>query len=334
MKRRSAAAAFFVLCAHVAAASDRILLVDLTQETPVVVSTPASSTDVPKNIGDACEGHDGHSPAEIQSVMMCLRPSSSLRWISKRGDTLSVYVLYTGTRPTIRFAEPSRKSRIATDLEALMKLAARVAFAPEAGGGAPLSCTSATHMLERQRANLAVDTQQNARPAGVVLEGGGAPAPNSTPAAKATLVTGPAEHFFLAADLPFRRFKDVKLDDSTHTFQPVTKPTRLFVSVAYALGDLLSDEGKESWMDGVVVKSLFLAAKTPLESFGVALGYRGTKFSSVGFSFDTVSPFVAYMWTRSEAAGPDATAKLTSTVQAGFSFNLDAALGWTKGGDR
>jgi hypothetical protein len=327
-----------------ATAQSRILIADLTEDQPVIVSAAPSSCSQAEMLAAACAAEDGHSPREVQNALSCAKPKSSLRWEASRDARLDVFVVYRGEKPRIRFTEQSRKTRISTDIATLMKLGGRLIGGLEAGGE-PLSCSAQTYVLERERANLAVTIEQPKRAAStggsnevVRLEGGGAAAAkagsteDSTATASATLVTGPAEHWFLSADLPFRRFNELKLDDKNQ-IQPTETPTRFFVGLNYSLGDLLSE--RPAFSQAIVLKGSILASKHPLEAFGGAIAYRGPLVKSFGFNFDTVSPFIGWFWTRSDVTppgeSPDTTHKFTSTFQMGFTFNLTEALSWTKG---
>ena len=336
------------------AAQSRVLIADLTASPPAIVSAPASHCEVPQTLAQACRGEDGHTAQELQDVLQCLKRDSSLRWASRRDAQLAVYVLYRGEKPRIQFSEVSRKTRIATDVATLMKLAKGIAGpTPEAARRTPsLSCSSEGYELERDRANLTITIEQTPKtdggvPAGessgdvTALEGGTTrrneqdaqddPAPAR---AQATLVTGPAEHWFLSADLPFRRFQELKLNSETNVVEAAEKPTRFFVGLNYSLGDLLS-ERPAGWRQSIVFKGSVLAGKHPLDSFGFAVAYRGGILSSFGIKFDTVSPFAGVYWTRNDVTptteAPGTKTALKSTIQVGFAFNLAEALAWTKG---
>lgn len=329
------AAALVMGAADAEARNERYVIVDLTATPPALVVVPSSAPSFPKNIAASCASTDGHKPEEIQAAIVCLRPSSNLRWVSTRDDRLHLYVIYRGARsPRFRFIEESRKTRLATDLGKLLRLAKGLLEAGRADSAA-LNCVSAGYVLERKRANLTVSVQQEApAQAGPVLEGGtgSADGPSEQPSASAIIVTGPSEHYFLSADLPFKRFNELKLNEQTGLVEPVKSPTSFFVGLGYALGDLLSEGG--GWRDDLVIKGSIKFDKQPLESYGVALGYRGALLSSLGLNFDAVSPFAGYFWTRGTlpaGSPPGAKIERKGTFQMGFSFNLDAALGWTKG---
>jgi len=317
-----------------AASSQRIMIADLTAKTPVVVVVDPGASCLQQTLSDACQSLDGRSPKEVQAAATCLKPESDLRWISGQGDDLRLYVVYQGTDPVVRFTEQSRKSRIATDLGNLIKLA-RSAKLDETAGVNELKCVEQSYELERVRSNLTVTVEQTppaARAAAMTEAAALAPASaGAAPKATATIITGPAEHWFLSADLPIRHFKELKLNDKSGLIEPAKTPTTFFIGLDYALGDILGES--QSWRRDFVLKGMVKLSKQPLQTFGIALGYRGNALSSLGLSFDAVSPFAGYFWSRPEVPEGSSAAekKLQGTFQFGFSFNLDTALGWTKG---
>ncbi len=230
-----------------------------------------------------------------------------------------MFVLFIGGdagEPKVGFVETKRRSRLATDLGTLLKLGPKLLQE----SGPTLRCASKVYRLQHDRATLKVTAEMPVIPA---VE------PPQVRSAAMTLLTGSAEHLFLSADLPVRSLNDVKLGDDGG-LEPTTKPTRFFIGLNYGFGDL-DDDRPRSWgrtlRDNVVVRVMFEASSSPLDSVGVALALRGSYLSSVGIDFDVVSPFVGYVWTKPEDTTID---EVTGTVQFGFSFNLDKALSWVQ----
>jgi len=318
-----------------AASSQRIMIADLTAKTPVVVVVDPGVSCLQQTLSDACQSLDGRTPKEVQAAATCLKSESDMRWISRQGDDLRLYVVYQGADPAVRFNEQSRKTRISTDLSNLIKLA-RSAKLLEGAKPDDLKCVEQSYELERVRSNLAVTVEQTpAAPRAVAMIEAAGPTASTAAAAAApkattTIITGPAEHWYLSADLPIRHFNELKRNDTSGLIEPAKTPTTFFVGVDYALGDILGES--QSWRRDFVLKGMLKFSKQPLQTFGIALGYRGPALSSLGLSFEVVSPFAGYFWSRPEVpeGSSGAETKLQGTFQFGFSFNLDTALGWAK----
>ncbi len=324
------------------AVGERALIFDLTRATPVTLSL--SRNDLGPGLADeldtACRKDGTGTPAVVLPKVLCCIDKSDFRWVSHRHDRLNIYIFFNeGETPTLKPPDEKRRNtRLADDIKTLLELAVRIGTRTEALVDKPIvSCLSGTYELTLERATLQVSVVQpkKAAPAGggEVL-GGAAPAAAAKPAedgksVDVTLTTGPKEHLFLAADLPVRRINELKFDSATSSLAPATTPTQFYISGNYAFGDLLGSPEHRGFLDNLALKVMVKGSKTPAESFGVGLSLRG----SYVINLDTVSPFVGYIWTRSDPAAPAGTAGegLTRTMQFGASFNLTQALAWLKG---
>ena len=195
-------------------------------------------------------------------------------------------------------------------------------------GAAPgVACSRGSYGLERVRSNLKVTVTQAMA---------GDEAADGTPAeqkAEVTLTTGPEEHWFLSADLPVRRTNELKFDAATNSLNAAQTPSTFYIGADYMIGDLLHDPGTSSLLGNLVIKGMVKASTNPIESFGFGIGLRGNYI----LNLDLVSPFIGYVFTRTDAAAPEVVAKtgtLSRTFQVGVSFNLDQALGWLSGGGK
>lgn len=329
--------ALLVTCATLAAvpcvsaqpADSRLVFIDLSGDLVRTVSFDWSEFDGGFDLDKACEA----DPQKIKDCMTCNFEKHSTRWISRQGSAIQAFVLFNEatTLPTISFKENKRESQLATDFATLMKVGKAIADRKEIDL-VPLRCATQTYRLRHTRANLDVSAEI-AAPTVVEAANAGTTPPKRS--AKLTLTTGPKEHWFLSADVPVRRLKDVKLGDGGG-IEPTETPTKFFVGLNYAIGDLFDDRPRGSLRaltDNLVGRVMFEASKTPLESLGIALALRGNYLSSMGLDFNVVSPFVGYVWTRPDPdeATPaigEPPAKFARTLQFGFSFNLTKALGW------
>lgn len=328
-----------------APSSERVVVIDMSESTPAILSLDRAElgAKLAQDLDNACQEHGGGDPIDARDRTLCLTPKSNLRWISKRGDLLHVYVFFSGgAAPTIRFTETSRASRLATDLQTLLKIGVAIGM-QEAAGIPALSCSAKTYALLQTRSDLKVSVAQEKAAAPsearratedfAPADKTAAPATDGADAkkgAEVTLKTGPEEHWFLTAVMPVRRLNELKFDSATSSFKNAKSPAQFYLSVDYALGDILNAPEHRSWRDNIVVKGMLRASKNPVESFGIGLGLRG-KFL---IDLDLVSPFLGYVVTRPDASAPaDASGgSMQGTFQFGASFNLTEALAWLKGG--
>jgi hypothetical protein len=341
-----------------------VLLVDLTEATPTVVSVSAddltcedqSGTVGKKSYQEQLDAACGEKPdpdvriGDVYERTKCFTSRSTLRWVSHREDLLHVYVFYRGDRPSVGFKEDSRKTRLRTDFETLAKLGLAIATTKEAlAGTPPLSCVASMHKLTQERANLAVSVSQEAAVSPLKPSSPSTPSSSTThedmPGAKpqasndekgvkkasVSLVTGPTEHWFLSADLPIGRLDELKYDSATATFKATKTPSQFYIGVDYMVGDLIHDPAKAgSVWSNVVLKAVVKASKHPMESVGLAVGLRGHYI----IDLDTFSPFLGVFYTRADpSAPPNATGTKGQWTlwKVGASVNLDQALGWLKG---
>src|SRR5439155_23644879 len=86
-----------------------------------------------------------------------------------------------------------------------------------------------------------------------------APAPS-----KASILSGPAEHWFLSADVLLTAKTKLANSDNGPTVQ---KPPEFYVGFDFLLGDLPSES--RPWWGNFVLKGMIKAARRPTDSFGV-----------------------------------------------------------------
>jgi hypothetical protein len=146
----------------------------------------------------------------------------------------------------------------------------------------------------------------------------------------ATLLTGPAEHWFLSTDVAVNGSDaaDVSIDDDG---KPVVgeKPTRFHIGANYLIGDLV-DPSRRSFIQNVYLKAMITASSRPLDSYGVALGLRGSFLKNLNINLDLLSPWIGYTWTKADDVDGEATSRerRAKTLRYGVGLNLDKALDW------
>lgn len=169
-----------------------------------------------------------------------------------------------------------------------------------------------------------------------------AAANEGTPAPiKAPLVTGPREHWFLSGDVPLKgtTAKHFKFNGENQQVELSEKPSSYHLSANFLLGDLLGE--RRPFLGNFYLKGSIAASTKPLDSYGVGLGYYGTLLpKKLGFSLEAFSPYVAYVWTKSDSVvaaategGSEGVAGNVKTVgewRWGVGVNLGKVLGWVK----
>jgi hypothetical protein len=134
----------------------------------------------------------------------------------------------------------------------------------------------------------------------------------------ATLISGPAEHWFISADVMLTR-KTLGMDTSGSV--TLNNPSSFYVGFDFLLGDLPSS--KRTLLQNVVLKGLIKGSKHPEDSFGFGLGFRGSYLKRFGLDFELLSPFVAWTYTKDDE-------DRVREIRVGVSVNVDAAIKWLK----
>lgn len=260
---------------------------------------------------------------------------SSARWVSRKGDSLQIFVFHQPDSTAIlTIKEVARRSRIATDLRTLAQIALKI-------GGLRLAenrdigFSFRQHYLTETRATLTV-----AGSLGPKSNRGAIASENAAEVSDqltTSIVTGPREHLFLSAKAALTELRQAKYDSETNTFDLDDKPTAFLIGVNYAVGDLLRDAAPSSlerFANGTFISLLLEGSKTPFDQIGAAIGFRHSPPGLDSFlSLETVSPYVGLIWGRNDRAESETSNRIESTygrrsIVWGLSLNLDKALGW------
>lgn len=159
---------------------------------------------------------------------------------------------------------------------------------------------------------------------------------DAKPAASASVITGTAEHWFLAGDGLVDSAKTLKWDSATRTLKSDKAPEQLYLSANYMWGDLYGSY-KPYDVNRMALKFMVLPSRKPFDSVGLGLGYRvaegsfrssadATPASDGGFMV-----FAGVFWTRADgidAAGNRTDGSRERSVRVGVSYSLDTLLGW------
>jgi hypothetical protein len=149
---------------------------------------------------------------------------------------------------------------------------------------------------------------------------------------KAELRTGPAEHWFLSADVPLNTVQALTFDDDTGQVTLGDEPSAFYVGVNFLLGDI--KETRRPFLGNVVLKVMLKASRNPLDSVGLAVGLRGQFLTKWGLDLDALTPFVAWTWSEEDVAADGVVqrrARRNSEFRYGLSLNLDQAVKWFGG---
>jgi len=244
-------------------------------------------------------------------------PHSRDRFIATAGAKLTVIVVYDLAfgQPSIEILEKARETRLMKDLSTAVAIVTTRRDASTLHGAA-----TKTYTLTRVRSTLTISAAQKAEDGTIAAS------------ATKTITTGPAEHLFLAADVPITKVKELTAPDDTGVIDVDEKPSSFYASLNYSLGDLFRQDAP--WQ-GVTLKGFLSISGDPLGSYGVGIGYRSSNFRPLGVDLSAVSPFVGYFVTTTELTGENGTAseQTVENWRAGISFNLDRALAWVGGDD-
>jgi hypothetical protein len=156
-------------------------------------------------------------------------------------------------------------------------------------------------------------------------------------ALKASLVTGPAEHWFLSADVPLNRASKLAVKEGTNEVELADEPSKFYVGLDFLIGDLLTADRPRILgflpLNDLVLKGMITASSKPLESLGVGLGLRGQYLKRFGVDFEVFTPWVGYTFTKQDETKNQEVqrnAGRNREVRFGVGLNLDKALGWVQ----
>lgn len=154
----------------------------------------------------------------------------------------------------------------------------------------------------------------------------------SEKSASIEIITGPAEHWFLSADIAINDVEQLKFDTDTGMLSERGEPSPVYLGINYQLGDIHT-KGKLFWKN-FVLKGMIEASSTPSESLGAAIGYRGFTRKKHGLDLTTFSPWIGYTFTKEDEmdsmGGFTRNTARNSEFRWGISVNLDKLFGWVK----
>lgn len=202
---------------------------------------------------------------------------------------------------TLEVKEVSRQTRFAEELKSLV--GAILKGQEKALSAAERKCFRYTQEYSRSRISLVAKDA-----AGKAL-------------AEMTVVTGPAEHWYLTADMPVSDVKQLKYDSASNTVVEKQKPASIYLGINYRpLGDVLSDYPSADFKNNLALKLLLKASSKPSESMGFGIGYS--------FSFAEI--FVARMRTKNDESVPGSNLGYRDSTVFGVSFDIAKGIGWLK----
>lgn len=295
------------LCSHAASANDQVQTAEEAAVLGVLYYFPKDKIPTPK-------------PTDLTKEF---RLRDGQRFILSGGDKLAVYADACAEPKVtdVTFKEEERELRILGEIKKIIK------HYTGTGPGADAACGEGEvrlvkyeHELELKRANVKV----------VATSASGQDA-------EYTVVTGPAEHWFLSLDLPVTNRDVVKYDSTSGTLQPKETEPQLYFGINYLLGDVLSPAPKVGALadllnkDNLSVKLMLRASSKPLDSIGLGLGYNLPAWDSLNLS--ALSVFIGHFWTKTDSIVGgivQENSHYEGSWRFGISLNLDDALGYVK----
>jgi hypothetical protein len=231
----------------------------------------------------------------------------------KNNDSVSVWIDDCKTKE-VKFEETERSTRIASDIQALLKQIA----GPKAAA-APVPCPNPvekTQTLGHKRASVKVTATGKEDGAQETV----------------TILTGPPEHWYMAVDLPGTNSKTLKYDSGTKQLVPQGTGHQLYISVNYYLGDVLAPLDTPAY--GRFSGKLLVAAQSkPFDSVGLGLGYRLPNISALNWDLSSFEMFVGRFWTKQDAVNgtdPQLNSGTARSWRVGVSYNFDDGLKFLK----
>jgi hypothetical protein len=159
------------------------------------------------------------------------------------------------------------------------------------------------------------------------LNAGGSAAPAAP--VNARLLTGPREHWFLSADVLMTNTRALSVNETSGDLELAEKPSQFHAGINFLLGDLPSE--RRPFWSNLVLKAFITVASRPLDSFGLALGMRGSFLEPLGLDLDILTPFVGCTFALEGEKLADGSVKRDARRSKGVfgvSLNLDNAIGW------
>ncbi len=253
------------------------------------------------------------------------------RWISRENDLLEVFIFYRqankekesspgedskganpggeareGKKPEIKFEEMPRKTQFAKDITQLVKMVLVLGMKGEVTG---IEVGRSTYRLTERRALLSVSAAWQKKEK------------------KVEMITGPREHWFLSADLPVTKLSDVKFVSDPGTLEPKETPKHFYLGVNVMVGDILA--GRQNLSKNFFLKGMLKISKSPLDSYGIGIGYRFPNVRVIGVDISSFSVFASLIWSKEGTEGENNGLKKRQFL-FGVSYNLDKAMGWIK----
>lgn len=255
-------------------------------------------------------------PIDVEPMRTLVNPlldSGTTRLLVTNGDDIDIFTLTECAAPQITPEITRRQARIVSDTFTL----AQILLKPK-----PTAAPPQPKQIKLFHSVLPVKERRSDIKLTATTKCAGTEVKSST-----TLVTGPAEHLSLSADLPVSNARQLKLDDKGTSLVPKDNPRRFYIGLDYSLGDLLTERTRFS-TSAITLKAMVLLSKNPSDSYGAAIAYKLPKYDLQGFDLSTLSIFGGYFWTKStDASGSH---QRTNKPQIGVSFDLKTALGWLK----
>ncbi len=254
------------------------------------------------------------TPGAVEAARNAVEAEAKLstqRILSDKGNRLEVFIVFKGVlAPDLSVTEVARKTRLREDLGVLLKLVQAI------GGAAvdDMRVERKTYTLQQKHGTVTLASVRQGSPGTIVSQ------------ASTALTTGPAEHFYLSANVPVSQLKELSYSQDTGQLELKDKPTHWLAGFDYAFRDVAVSDPS-----GPSVKLLVEGSAHPADTLGLALGWRG----GIGpLNLEPISLFAGAVRYYEDAkpktgeSSPRRERRIEAIV--GLSLHLDAALDWLK----
>lgn len=145
--------------------------------------------------------------------------------------------------------------------------------------------------------------------------------PAAGESSKRTYIAGPLEHWYLSADMPVTKAKQLTYDAKNNAFVEKSVPQSFYLGINYKLGDVyVASDYTDHVYENLSLKLLFKVA-APSESYGLGLGY----------DFGPAVVFVARIRTVNDASASNAPSSSSLSTVYGISFDIEKGISWLSG---
>ncbi|RMH11521.1 MAG: hypothetical protein D6698_16230 [Gammaproteobacteria bacterium] len=254
-----------------------------------------------------------------------MKQCGQTRLVAEKGDRIAVWVYFSDTHrtPMVAFDGNTRNQRHGRGIKKIYKRAGKSVFVDKNRPAA-----------YRIREDFVLTKSRKKLP---ILLTYAEKADKDLSSAEFLLTIAPIEHWFLSIDLPLNDARMLRYDKASNSLVEKDVESSFYLGINYLLGDVHDENTPRNhrWMAKFLVK----ASDRPLDSIGLALGYRMSELNRsqhFGFgdhTFGNVSVFLGSFWDKSDDFDGIVVRErdaYTQSWRVGIGFNLDKVASWIK----